>query len=138
MRSDKETDFIFKLREFDFCENDTNINNLSITPKLGEGVPLGPKMCLRRFGAIFLRFHINKFSKYTKFRNSFVINCSLVLIWKLPFNLKLTFLNKIAIFSHKNFMVSYSGLIFKNTHFIVIFFWNLFLTPWKDFIWETI
>ena len=93
MKSNNETDFIIVFKGFDLCENDSSINNLGIAPKLRERVPLGPKM-----GPSFLRFHIHKYSKYTKFRNSFVINCCLVFLWKLPTCSKLTFLNKSQFF----------------------------------------
>ena len=98
MRSNNGTDFIIVFRGFDLYENYTNINNLGIASKLGEGVPLGFKMGSRQSGPIFLPFHIDKYGKYTKFRNSFIISCCLVLIWKLPPCLKFTVLNKIAIF----------------------------------------
>ena len=71
---------------FDLCENDTNINNLGIAPKLGKGVLLDLEMGPRHFGATFLRYHIDKYRKYIKFRNSFVINCCLVSKWKLIFS----------------------------------------------------
>ena len=66
MRSNNETDFIIVFRGFDLCEDDTKINNLGIAPKWEEGVAPDSKTGSLQFGETFLRFHIHKYSNYTK------------------------------------------------------------------------
>ena len=84
LRSSSDSEFNIVFGGFDLYKNDTNIFELGIAPNLGEEVPLGLKKRDQKSSARLFHDFISAHNKHSKFQNSLVLNCCLVLLWKLP------------------------------------------------------